>query len=258
VPKTTPSATAPPYSVAAVDRALDLIEALRATGPASLSDLALVAGCTRSAAFRLLQTLRARGYAQQDQTRGTWRLGARWLGISRAARFQQALSGLAVPYLRDASDRSGEHIYLLARTYLHAEVIAVQGASLPIRHYAEHGQLLPLHAGPGRLLLAHAPEAVRDHVLAQKLPKLAAATRADPAWHAAELPRLRARGWMLAADELIDGVTTLAVPVQDAAHEVCAVLCIMSASFRLRPPRPRDLASLLQSVAEALGAALGA
>ena len=256
--KTTPSATGQPYSVAAVDRAIDLIEALRETGPVSLSDLALAAGCTRSAAFRLLQTLRARGYALQDQTRGTWRLGARWLGLSRAARAQQALPSLATPHLRDASDRSGEHIYLLARNFLHAEVIAVQGASLPIRHYAEPGQKLPLHAGPGRLLLAHAPEAVRDHALGQKLPRLAAATRTDPAWHAAELPRLRARDWMLAADELIDGVTTLAVPVRDAAHEVCAVLCILSASFRLRPPRPRDLAGILQATAEALGAALGA
>ena len=87
------------YSIAAVDRALDLLEALARTGPAPLATLADAAGCTRTAGFRLLRTLQARGFAIQDEARGLWRLGARWSALGRAAAEQGALAAVAMPVL---------------------------------------------------------------------------------------------------------------------------------------------------------------
>ena len=65
------------YNIAAVDRVLDLFEALARIGPATLAALAENAGMTRTAGFRLLRTMQARGFAIQDRARGIWRLGAR-------------------------------------------------------------------------------------------------------------------------------------------------------------------------------------
>src|SRR6476620_5515906 len=62
-----PNASPPEYNVAVVDRTLDLLEALARIGPASLAALAESAGCTRTAGFRLLRTLQARGFAIQDE-----------------------------------------------------------------------------------------------------------------------------------------------------------------------------------------------
>src|SRR5215216_34726 len=104
--KTPTKAKAPPrmngdngrdYSIAAVNRALDLLEALARTGPASLAALAESAGCTRTAAFRLLRTLKSRGFTIQDEARGLWRLGARWSALGRAAADQGALAATAMP-----------------------------------------------------------------------------------------------------------------------------------------------------------------
>src|SRR5580692_10392744 len=72
-----PSSPPRDYNIAAVDRTLDLLEALSRLGPASLAALAESAGCTRTAAFRLLRTLQGRGFTIQDEARGLWRLGAR-------------------------------------------------------------------------------------------------------------------------------------------------------------------------------------
>ena len=80
------------YSIAAVGRALDLLEALSRIGPAPLAALAESARCTRTAGFRLLRTLEARGFAIQDEARGMWRLGARWGVLGRAAVEQGALA----------------------------------------------------------------------------------------------------------------------------------------------------------------------
>src|SRR5438045_1374134 len=88
------------YSIAAVCRALDLLEALSRIGPAPLAALAGEAKCTRTAGFRLLRTLEARGFAIQDEARGMWRLGARWGVLGRAAVEQGALAATAMPFLR--------------------------------------------------------------------------------------------------------------------------------------------------------------
>jgi len=87
------------YSIAAVGRALDLLEALARIGPAPLATLAESARCTRTAGFRLLRTLEARGFAIQDEARGIWRLGARWAVLGRAAQQQGALAAAAMPFL---------------------------------------------------------------------------------------------------------------------------------------------------------------
>src|ERR1700688_1815889 len=87
------------YNIAAVDRTLDLLEALSRLGPASLAALAESAGCTRTAAFRLLRTLQGRGFTIQDEARGLWRLGARWNALGRAASEQGALAATAMPFL---------------------------------------------------------------------------------------------------------------------------------------------------------------
>ena len=100
------------YNIAAVGRALDLLEALSRIGPAPLAALADQARCTRTAGFRLLRTLEARGFAIQDEARGMWRLGARWGVLGRAAAEQGALEATAMPFLAALGKTCGENVYL--------------------------------------------------------------------------------------------------------------------------------------------------
>jgi DNA-binding IclR family transcriptional regulator len=164
------------YSIAAVDRALDLLEALARIGPASLAELAEEAGCTRTAGFRLLRTLQSRGFAIQDEARGVWRLGARWEAFGQAAASQGALAAFAMPYMEKLGRETGEVACLRVRDGVDSNTIAVFAPSAALRRYTEPGQRAPLHAGGSRLLLAYAPEAVQTQVLAQKLPRFTEAT----------------------------------------------------------------------------------
>lgn len=252
--------TTPPtdYSIAAVDRALDLLEALARIGPASLGGLAESAKCTRTAAFRLLRTLQARGFAIQDEARGVWRLGARWGVLSRAAHDQGALAATAAPFLAELGQSLGENTYLGTRDGLEAETIAVFQAEPALRLYSTAGTKGTLHAGSNRLLLAYAPEAIQTQVLAQRLPRFTPATRTDPAWIAADLQRIRARGYLITADEVHPGAVSVTVPVRDAGGQVIAALCVSAPSMRMRPPRPRSLLPQVLEAAAKLSRALGA
>ncbi len=246
------------YSIAAVDRALDLLEALARIGPAPLATLADAAGCTRTAGFRLLRTLQARGFAIQDEARGLWRLGARWSVLGRAAAEQGALAATAMPFLVDLGKASNENVYLRIRDGMESETIAIYQTDPTLRVYTEVGKRLPLHAGSSRLLLAHSPESVQTQILAQKLPRFTPATRTDPAWIAADLQRIRTRGYLVTADEIVAGAVSVGTPVRDATGQVVAALSVSAPSMRMRPPRPRALVAIVMDAAAKLSQALGA
>jgi DNA-binding IclR family transcriptional regulator len=245
------------YSIAAVARTLDLLEALASIGPAPLATVADAAGCTRTAGFRLLRTLQSRGFAIQDEARGVWRLGARWTALGQAAETQGALAATAMPFMNELAKLCGENVYLHVRDGQAGETMAIMQADPGLRVYTEVGKRRPLHAGPFRLLLAHAPEAVQTQVLAQKLPRFTPATRTDPAWIAADLQRIRARGYLITADEVVPGAVSVTVPVRDASGAVVAALCISAASLRMRAPRPRALVPMVAEAAAKLSRGLG-
>jgi IclR family KDG regulon transcriptional repressor len=246
------------YSIAAVDRALDLLEALARVGPAPLAILAEAAGCTRTAGFRLLRTLQARGFAIQDEARGLWRLGARWGVLGRAAAEQGALAATAMPFLAALGKATGENAYLRVRDGMESETVAIYQTDPTVRLYTEVGKRGPLHAGNSRLLLAHAPEAVQTQVLSQRLPRFTPATRTDPTWIAADLQRIRTRGYLITADEVVAGAVSVAAPVRDASGQVVAIVHVSAPSMRMRPPRPRALVPAVQDAAAKLSQALGA
>lgn len=252
------SAKSADYSIAAVDRALDLLEALARIAPAPLMALAEQAGCTRTAAFRLLRTLEARGFAIQDEARGVWRLGARWSMLGQAAEDQGALVATATPLLAELGQAVGENVYLRSRDALQSETLAVFQAEPTLRLYTVAGDRKPLHAGAARLLLAYAPEAVQTQVLAQRLPRFTPATRTDRGWIAADLQRIRSRGYLITSDEVTPGAVSVSAPVYDASGQVIAVLSITAPSMRMRPPRPRALLPQVLEAAAKLSQLLGA
>lgn len=225
------------------------------SGPASLAEIAGQAGCNRATAFRILHTLHARGLVVQDGPRGQWRLGAAWLAVARAARRQGALELAAAPAMTVLAATCREGVYLALRDGQEAETLAVQPGDARVRLYAKPGDRAPLHAGPGRLLLAYAPAAIQRAVLASRLPRLTPRTRTDPAWITADLLRITARGWLVTQDEIEEGAVTVSMAVRDSAGSVLAALSIISPTLRL--PRPQTLLPALMEAAGAVGAALG-
>jgi IclR family KDG regulon transcriptional repressor len=246
------------YSVAAVDRTLDILEALSRIGPASLAALAEEAGCTRTAGFRLLRTLQARGFTIQDEARGLWRLGARWSALSRAATDQGALAATAMPVLAALGKATGENVYLRVREGMESETVAIYQTDPSVRMYTEIGKRGPLYAGSSRILLANAPEAVQTQLLAQRLNRFTPATRIDPTWIASDLQRIRQRGYLITSDEVVAGAVGIAAPVRDAAGAVIAVIHVSAPSMRMKAPRPRNLLPQVLDAAAKLSQALGA
>ena len=67
------------------------------------------------------------------------------------------------------------------------------------------------------------------------------ATRIDATWIAADLQRIRTRGYLITSDEVVAGAVGISAPIRDATGSVVAVIHISAPSMRMRPPRPRNV-----------------
>jgi IclR family KDG regulon transcriptional repressor len=250
---------APPRepSTAMLERGIDLLELLAKEGPIGVAELAKQTDCAPATAVRLLRILQTKGFAVSDETNKTWRLGTRWNAFGQAAVEQDALATTAMPFLTALGIAAGENAYLRVRDGMSSETIALYQTDPALRVYTDVGARGPLHAGTSRMLLAHAPEAVQTQLLTQRLPRFTPATRTDPTWIAADLQRIRARGYLVTADEVVPGAVSVGAPVRDASGQVVAVMFISAPTMRMRPPRPRALVSVVQDAAAKLSHALG-
>ena len=90
-----------------------------------------------------------------------------------------------------------------------------------------------------------------------RLRRVAPATVVDRARLEAELERVRAEGFAIAADELEVGLTALAAPVHGPTGDVIAALSISGPTLRLAPARVAELRPELVKQAGVLSVRLG-
>jgi DNA-binding IclR family transcriptional regulator len=111
----------------------------------------------------------------------------------------------------------------------------------------------------GKVLLAYLPEARRQAVLraAAPLTALTPHTLTDQAQLAAELDRVRRRGWAEAVNEREVGVASIAAPVRDIGGEVIAAISIGVPLARCSVMALRRLAPVIMEAAEAASRRLG-
>ena len=248
----------PDYTVQAVDRALDLLEAIAEHPGMGLTDLARIAGCTKTLAFRMAATLEARGYVLKELGGKTYALGHKplWLGERVAA--QSPLLCAAATVLDELAAATRENASLTIRDGLESVVAALRLSAQPIRLYAEPGRRGPLHAGGGpKLLLAYAPPDVREAVLAAALERFTAETVTDAARLETMLARIRKQGHTVSRGEMDVGAFSVAAPVRDHAGRVVAALSVAGPQARLTREMERQHLRRCREAADTLSQRLG-
>ncbi|MBP1577719.1 MAG: IclR family transcriptional regulator [Oscillospiraceae bacterium] len=95
-------------SVRSVDRALDIIEQLSQAGtPLGPTKIAELTGMDKSTVFRLLATLKSRGYVSKDENTGTYSLGVTLLTITSRYLGSLELQTEARPFLSELATDLG-------------------------------------------------------------------------------------------------------------------------------------------------------
>lgn len=201
-----------------------------------LSEISRRSGLSLTTTHRLVAELSA-WEALERRDDGRYVIGRRIWELGLLAPVSHELRSVALPFLQDLYDATRENVHLAVLDGIEALYVErLSGrASVPVVSAA--GRRLPLHAtGVGKVLLAHAPQAVQDLVLADLRP-ITAHTIVDAARLRLELAGVRRRGYATTAQEMTLGTFSVAAPVLDADAAVVAAVGLVTTTARRDLPR---------------------
>lgn len=248
----------PKYNVPAVEKALDILEALAVTAtPQSLADLARTLNRTSSELFRMLTVLERRAYVLRDPQSDGYSLSLRLYELAHTHSPVDQLLRAASQPMRALADsvRESCHLSVMHRDQL--LVLMQMESPEKLRLSIEVGaRFEPLHATSGRLLLAMLPEEERETLLEANA-AFERLSRKEQERIRVELSSIHESGYAIASSETRAGMKDIAVAIGNHAIGVTAALTI---PCLLGGRDERDLHRLrlaLQRCAAQITAALG-
>lgn len=236
------SATTKPRSVnrtesgsadSSFERGLRVLSSIADNGSIRAGSIAEELGLPLSTVYRYLRTLRE--YELVEEHGGFYVTGWRLSEISRHDVSRTRLLELGYAFLQEISAATGETSTLTVRVGTNAVCLRQVESPSVERVAFRLDQLLPLYAGVAqRVLLAHAPQSVIDHVLAERVRTLTERTL-PAATLAGELVRIRQEGWGVSRGEYIANALAVSVPVFATGNEVVCSLTVAGPQQRCGP-----------------------
>jgi len=189
----------------------------------TLTEIAERAELTLPTAHRLVGELVAWG-ALLRASHGRYVIGRRLWDLGLLAPVQTDLRDVASPFLQDLYGATLATVHLAVRDGTVALYLerASGNASVPV--VSKVGSRLPLHCtGVGKVLLAYAPAAVREEILAAPLQRFTPYTIIQPSRLARQLQRVHQDGYATTTEEMTLGACSIAIPVSVAGHTVASL-----------------------------------
>jgi IclR family acetate operon transcriptional repressor len=239
--------------VAAVGRALAVLEALANGGELGTNELARRTGVNASTVSRLLVTLCDGGLVAHVPESGRYRLGLRLVALGNAALAALDVRELARPHLQTLVAETGETATLSVPGERDAVTIDFVQSPRSVQSVARIGRPSVGHAtAAGKVMLAFGAA-----VPVGPLDRFTERTIVDPQALARELERVRERGWAEAIEEREPGLAAIAAPVRGPGRELVAVLGVQGPAERFDRSARRAGVTPLVEHATGISAALG-
>lgn len=222
-------------SVQSLLRALDLLEALGRLGDARLGELADEVGLHPSTVHRLLGTLCAREFVNQDRRSGRYRLGYAVLALAHdAGKRTGELRAVARPHLDAIRDACGETVNLVVLERGRAVCIEQAEGTRRVRMNMELGRGFSAHSvASGKAFLAYAKDWQAALGKDEPYDQLTPHTKTTAAELEAEFTAIREAGVSVEREENEIGVTCIAAPVFSTSLSPIAAISVCAPTTRL-------------------------
>lgn len=247
------------YVIQSVSHALDVLEQF--TGEPDelgVTELSKRLKLHKNNVFRLLATLEARGYIEQNKANENYRLGIGCLRIGQRFVTQIGLLRQARPVMTQVMKASRETAYIaVMRSGVAVPLDAVE-AEQPVRMASRIGDALPLHCtAVGKLHLAFADDGTRN-ALPEALPKFTERTVVERQTLVQQLKKIAENGYAIDLGEQIEDVRSVAVPIRDYTRAVVAGLAVSGPAYRLSQERlDKEIVPLMLKAGRDLSTRLG-
>jgi DNA-binding IclR family transcriptional regulator len=245
--------------IAAVDHAVILLKTIAASAePLGVNELARRLGLHKSTVSRLLRTLELHHFIRRDVHHGRISLGLGVVALAGPMLGEMDAIAVGRPILKRIAAETGETVSLALWNGREAVMVEQVLGTRTVVHYTWRGKAVPAYStAVGKIFLAFLPEPEVRLVLAGPLQKFTQFTITEPEALAAELDRVRRRGYALNIEENELESCGVAAPSYDLRGNVAAVLNVAIPKYRFAPDQQEQLAEVVLKGARDLSAQLG-
>jgi len=239
--------------IASTRRSLEILELLGAGGALGTNEIARQLATTPSSVSRQLGTLAESRFVEQIPESGRYRLGIRVVELSNAVLARLDVRTIARPFLESLVADIGETATLSVPGDPDAITVDFVPAQRYVQGVAHLGRPSIAHAtAAGKVMLAFAGAAPR-----MPLARFTARTITHADALAAELERIRRRGYADAYEERELGLNAIAAPVFGNSGSLAGIVALQGPVSRFgRAPARRALPGLLEAT-ESVSSNLG-
>lgn len=244
-----------------VERALAILRVLAGAGaPLRLADVQRLTGLHKTIAFRLLRTLVAERFVEQDAESGRFHVGIGAFEVGQAYPHGSSLVGLSRPYLRALVEGSPHTAYVA--TLAGGDIVylgSVEGTG-PLRVHVNPGSRNPAYAtAVGKALLAELSDDEVVEIAEQTgLVQLTPSTITSTSALLEAVREVRKLGYALNSEEAYPGIGAVAAVVRDASGKAAAGITLSYATSLLEPADLPAWIERTSATALEISAALGA
>lgn len=217
-------------------KSLDVLAAFDTDHPdLTLSEVARRSQLPLTTVHRIVADLTDWG-ALERHPDGRYRVGLRLWEIAVHAPNAIPLRDSALPFMEDLYEVTHENIQLAVRDGLDVVFVERLAGRDAVGVHTRVGGRFGLSAtGVGLVLLAHAPAAVQEDVLAGALPAWTDYTVVDARRLRGVLAQIRRQGYAISDRQVTDDAISLACPIVDGRGSVCAALSIVMHADTAQP-----------------------
>lgn len=216
-------------SVQSLDRAFDILELLaKEQHPLGLAEISNEVGLHKSTVYRLLNSLKERGYIEKTDTTNLYRLGLGFIELSSLYLNKVELKTEAEPYLRALSLEIGRTVYLAMLQDREVVYIDKYEQFNSLRKYSVIGRRRPVYATSlGKaLLFDRTADEIRDILKDTELTRFTENTITDVGELISEVERSRKRGFSRDNAEMDIEEQCIGAPIFDYRNQVIAAISV--------------------------------
>lgn len=228
------------YIINAVASAFDILELLHSDGSGvRLSDIANKLHLTKGKVFKLLSTLKIRGYVEHDEMTKCYQLGLKNLELSQHYLKQGGLLKSSLTVLEEIVKECHETAYLAILEKRHILYLAARESDQAVRVSSRLGTRLPAYCtASGKVHLAALSRLELDRLYPENNFKtFTPNTHTCKASLLQELQGIHQQGYAIDQGEHNQEVLCISAPIRDYSRKVVGAISISGPSYRMTPEK---------------------
>lgn len=242
-----------------LNRGLAILEILLGESPMSVTEVGKRLGINKSSAFRLLSTLKRKGFVEQDPETLKYSLGLRFLIFAQRVNDGIDLRAIAKPYLKELNSIMRETVHLGVMYGSNVMIIAQETGMELLSIVTKIGDIEPFYCSAvGKVILACMPGDEQQKIISSlEFEMKTKNTITGKEQLIRELEKVAANGYALDDEEYHMGVRCLGVPITDHRGRTVASLGISGPKTRIKLDRINEYVSTMKDIAMCISRKMG-